>query len=342
MRQWFLFVTLVSMVACTSAPKPVDLASWTVQVRPIPGPAGANTTAPQLTTSSRGVILSWVEQDPKSTAARLWFAERTATGWSAPVQVASGDDWFVSYADPPNVMRMANGALVANWLVVTDLINEGADLHLTYSTDNGKTWAPSFMPHHDGKKVQHAFASLVEQPGKGLGVVWLDGRDGEDMAVRYAAYDGAWKQTADQRVDARACECCGPTTVATPDGGVVVAFRDRSDKEIRDIAVSRLSGGTWSPSAVVHPDNWEVDYCPINGPMLAARGNQAAVAWFTLQNNQGQAYVAFSSDAGKTWGAPQRLDEKGSLGRVDVELLEDGSAVATWVEFGDKIGRAHV
>ena len=36
-----------------------------------------------------------------------------------------------------------------------------------------------------------------------------------------------------------------------------------------------------------------------------------------------------------TWGAPVRLDDAGSLGRVDVELLDDGSAVATWVEYAE-------
>jgi hypothetical protein len=86
---------------------------------------------------------------------------------------------------------------------------------------------------------------------------------------------------------------------------------------------------------VVHADNWQVDYCPINGPMLAARGAQAAIAWFTLKGGQGQAFTAFSSDGGRTWGAPIRLDDGGSLGRVDIDLLEDGSALATWVEFAD-------
>jgi hypothetical protein len=86
----------------------------------------------------------------------------------------------------------------------------------------------------------------------------------------------------------------------------------------------------------VHNDNWEIPACPVNGPTLSARGRTVAVAWFTVKNDQGQAYAAFSNDAGRTWGAPIRLDEKGSTGRVDIELLEDGSAVATWLEFVDK------
>ena len=86
----------------------------------------------------------------------------------------------------------------------------------------------------------------------------------------------------------------------------------------------------------VHEDNWEIFSCPVNGPMVSARDREAVVAWFTVKDDEGQAYAAFSTDAGRSWGAPIRLDDSGSLGRVDVELLDDGSAVASWVEFADQ------
>jgi hypothetical protein len=53
----------------------------------------------------------------------------------------------------------------------------------------------------------------------------------------------------------------------------------------------------------------------------------------------GRAWAAFSSDAGRSWGQPVRLDDGTSLGRVGVELLDDGSAVASWVEYVDKRGQ---
>ena len=61
-----------------------------------------------------------------------------------------------------------------------------------------------------------------------------------------------------------------------------------------------------------------------------------ALAWFTGRDNVGHAFVAFSSDGGRTFGKPIPLDTTSALGRVDVELLEDGSAVATWIEFADQ------
>ena len=221
---------------------------------------------------------------------------------------------------------------------------EAYDLALSYSTDEGRTWAQPFTPHHDGTQSQHGFASLFEIPGEGLGLVWLDGRSNEfdvenpnraAMMLRFAAFDRDWKQVTDEPIDVRVCECC-PTRAAVTSDGIVAAYRDRSDREIRDIYTSRLENGTWTAGVPVHDDNWEFWGCPVNGPTVSARDRQAAVAWSTRKEQQGQAYAAFSGDAGRSWGAPVRLDDAGSLGRVDVELLDDGSAVASWVEFVDQ------
>jgi hypothetical protein len=100
--------------------------------------------------------------------------------------------------------------------------------------------------------------------------------------------------------------------------------------------VSRLVGRTWTEPAAVHKDGWQLNGCPVNGPALSARGRDVAIAWFTAPDDQGHVFVAFSQDAGKTFTAPIRVDEVGSLGRVDVELLPDGSAVASWIELAEK------
>jgi hypothetical protein len=294
---------------------------------------------PQLTASEAGLILSWIER--RSSTTTLKFAERTGSGWSEPITVASGGNWSLSAADPPTVLRRPDGMLIANWLVSTNPKYEGSDLYLSYSADAGRTWAKPFTPHHDGTDQQHAFPSFFELPEKGLGVMWLDGRDsqpteadpgGGAMALRYATYDGRWTRIAEGVVDARVCECCS-TAAAVTSEGVLIAFRDRSDQEIRDIAVSRFQNGKWSDSARVHEDNWELDACPVNGPSVSAAGRDAVVAWYTVKEAKGQAFAAFSHDAGRTWGNPIRLDEGSSLGQVGAHLLDDGSAIATWVEF---------
>jgi hypothetical protein len=113
---------------------------------------------------------------------------------------------------------------------------------------------------------------------------------------------------------------------------VLAAYRNRSDEEIRDIYVSRFAQGQWSEPALVHADNWHIQACPINGPALSAQGRNVAITWYTMTQDQGHAYLAFSTDAGRRFGEPIRLDDASSLGRVDVEMLQDGSAIASWIE----------
>src|SRR5262249_25013626 len=54
------------------------------------------------------------------------------------------------------------------------------------------------------------------------------------------------------------------------------------------------------------------------------------------KDQHGQASVAFSQDAGRSFGAPIRLDDKSALGRVDVELMADGTSIASWIETIDQ------
>ncbi len=348
------FVAFVA--ACSPAPQ-AHSTDWTLQIDSLTSAAPDGSAQPQLSVSSRGVLLSWIDRGEREREV-LRFAERTPTGWSEARTVASGDDWFVNWADVPSVTRLEDGTLAAHWLQMSGEGTYAYDVRLSYSKDDGRTWSPSFTPHHDGTQTEHGFASLFQVPGAGLGLIWLDGRamkpeshDDHDaptkaqttqmaqtteaggaMSVRFATFDATWKQTAEMPVDLRVCECCPTTAVVTSDGPLV-AFRNRSDEEIRDIYVSRLENGAWTEPKAVHDDGWKIPACPVNGPMLSARGRDVVIAWFTVKEDGGRAFVAFSNDAGRTFGAPIRLDDAATLGRVDIQLLPDGSAVATWIEF---------
>lgn len=344
-----LLITFVGLIAWAGIARPSavrsEQAAWQITPATLATPAPPNSAQPQLSVSSRGVLLSWI--DRAGDLATLRFAERTASGWTEPRSVASGRDWFVNWADVPSVIRLPSGTLAAHWLQKSGQDTYAYDVRLSYSTDDGRTWAASFLPHHDGSKREHGFASLVPI-GDGLGLVWLDGRamgsaaghdehaaDTGAMSVRYAQYDKNWKQVADTQIDGRVCECCPTTAVGTAEG-VIAAFRNRSDDEIRDIHVARMQNGKWSDSVPVFSDNWKIAACPVNGPSLSANGAAVAIAWFTAKGDEGRAFAAFSRDSGHTFGQPIRIDEAGTLGRVDMDLLPDGSALATWIEFADQ------
>lgn len=320
---------------------------WHPVIQPIGSPAAEGSAQPQMSVSARGVLLSWIERT--GTQASLKFAERTSVGWSETRTVASGDDWFVNWADVPSVVRLDDGTLAAHWLQMSGAETYAYDVRLSYSKDDGRTWSTSFTPHHDGTKREHGFASLFQMPGAGLGLIWLDGRamasaaghdahggtSGGAMSVRFGTFDTNWKQTSEMPVDLRVCECC-PTSAAVTSEGPLVAFRNRSEDEVRDISVSRFEHGKWAEPRTVSDDSWRIPACPVNGPVLSAHGRNVAIAWFTVKADVGHAYAAFSADAGRTFGAPVRLDQASALGRVDIELLPDGSAVATWIEFANQ------
>ena len=130
-------------------------------------------------------------------------------------------------------------------------------------------------------------------------------------------------------LDARTCECC-QTSAAMTERGPVVVFRDRSEAEIRDIAIIRGTSAGWTAPKLVHADGWEFPGCPVNGPALDARGRDVVVAWFTGKDG-GVVNLAFSDDAGETFAAPIVVDSASPLGRVDVALLEEKRAVVSWL-----------
>jgi hypothetical protein len=151
------------------------------------------------------------------------------------------------------------------------------------------------------------------------------------MALRGTTFSRDNVQGAEVVIDSRVCDCC-PLSAALTSEGVIVAYRDRSPDEIRDVHVARLTAGRWTAPALVHRDGWKLTGCPVNGPSVSAVGRDVAVAWFTVQNGEGRALVAFSRDAGRTFGAPVRVDDGGAAGRVQAALLAAGTAAISWIE----------
>lgn len=69
----------------------------------------------------------------------------------------------------------------------------------------------------------------------------------------------------------------------------------------------------------------------MNGPSVAAHGQNVAVAWFTGVGATPRVKVAFSTDAGVTFGNPIQVDDGETQGRIDVLLLPDNSARVCWL-----------
>ena len=312
-------------------------------VNELKSPAPPDSGQPNLAVAADGrVFLSWIESAEKGDVLR--FSVRGPQGWSAPKTIARGTNWFVSDADVPSMAVLSDGTLAAHWFVKPAGVgpeSEAYDINLAFSKDGGATWSGKpIMPHHDGKKRQHGFVSLMPAPDGKLAAIWLDGRnmaseEEGDMAVMYTTIASNGTVGPEVQIDNRACECCKTSLTATP-GGYLAVYRDRSDKEVRDIAIVRYANGKWSQPQILSNDGWEIDGCPINGPAVSSNGKNAAVAWFTAPDDKAQVYAVLSSDTGATFGKKVRIDEGKPLGRVDVVSRSSGGAVVSWVERGAK------
>jgi len=305
-------------------------------------PAATGAAEPHLTTLRDGSIaMSWLQPAGKRKHA-LKFATLRGGKWSAARVIAERADFFVNWADFPSIVEDANGVLFAHWLQKSGPGAYAYDVWLTASGDGGKTWKKPLLLNTDGKQGEHGFVSMVPLARGGIAVAWLDGRamvseepghggheghGGGSMMLRAADVDAALQVSGETMLDARTCECCA-TGMAMTAKGALVAYRDRGQDEVRDIFVARRGA---APSRV-HADGWKIAGCPVNGPQIDARGERVVVAWFTAGEEQPRVHVAFSRDGGATFDRPLRIDGGHASGRVDVLLLEDGSALATWIE----------
>jgi hypothetical protein len=341
-RAWILGAGLAAVTACGGPP------AWTVTIEPVTAPTDVVSFSPQVTVQAGRVILSWLQLGELQYS--LAFAERTASGWSAPRQVTSGDTLVSNAADVPSVHALADGTLVAHWLQREGAHPDAYDSPLSWSRDGGRTWSNPVTPHHDGTKTQHGFTSIFEPAGGGLGVVWLDGRNTDphlpegqngDMALWFARFGSDGTQTSEAAVETRVCDCC-QTSAAVAGDAALVAYRGRTADEIRDIHVTRYTGGSWSVPTTVHADGWKIQGCPVNGPAISARGDAVAVAWFTAAGGQAQIYAAFSADGGRTFGDRIAVDEGTPTGHVDVELFTDLTAAVSWTALDEGRSRLFV
>jgi len=329
MPKYTIAIIVSAVLALAASPVPT--------VSEIKSPAPPGSGQPNLTVAADGrVFLSWIEPDtPQGYVLR--FSVRGAQGWSAPKTIARGANWFVSDADVPSLAVLSDGTLAADWFVASvGPRSEAYDVNLVFSKDGGTTWNKPLMPHRDGKKRQHGFVSLVPTPDAKLAAIWLDGRnmpseEEGDMALMYTTIAANGTLGPETQIDNRACECCKTSMTATADS-LVAVYRDRSDKEIRDISIVRYANGRWSQPQALTNDGWEIDGCPINGPAVSANGRNVAVAWFTAPDDKSQVYVLMSADSGKTFGKKIRIDDGNPIGRVDVVSRSSGAAVVSWVE----------
>ena len=284
------------------------------------------------------LYLSWVEKIDDSTY--FYFSEWSTDRWSDPILISKGTDWFVNWADYPMISVNQSGAMQAHYLQKSSSGTYSYNVKLVQS-ENGVDWIELGAIHNDGTPTEHGFVSHIVRPDSTYQVAWLDGRQtnasheghshgGGAMTLRTALVDPNGKISERTELDNRTCDCC-QTTGTWTDQGAVIAYRDRSDLEIRDIYVVRQTPEGWSEPKPVWNDGWQIEGCPVNGPRITSKGNQVAIAWYTAAQNKPTVKVSFSQDAGENFGEPVVLDSDNPIGRVDIVSLDENRVAVSWL-----------
>ncbi|MCC6406275.1 MAG: hypothetical protein IT453_03845 [Planctomycetes bacterium] len=240
--------------------------------------------------------------------------------------LVESDRIFSNWADFPHVLALSDANAIVTYL---ERLGDGKydyGVRFVCSTDGGSRWSePRWLHDHVGPG-EHGFVSLAREDDDTAVAVWLDGREmgeGEHgttgamtLRMRTIGIDGSLGP--ERLLDPRVCDCC-QTDVATVEPGVwLVAYRDRSEEEVRDIKVLRVTADASTP-VFDSLDRFEFEGCPVNGPAIATRGHDAALVWFAPDlSGGGKVRVAKSCDGGRSFPTSETLDDDAASGRVEV------------------------
>jgi hypothetical protein len=299
-------------------------------------PSGAGSLQAHWGTASDGSpLLSWLEKS-KDGSLSLRYSIRRGAQWSEPRVIVANRQFFRQPAESPSVISFPNGALLAEWVEVGS--GEAENLYVSASK-NGTQWSTPVMAHRDRSPVQHALASISVSGDEEASLVWLEALKGEDApsALKRTVVNSNGAVVKEETLDPDVCTCC-PTSIVRTAKGLLVAYRDHSAQDIRDIGIVRFENGRWQPSRILNADKWEINACPVNGAAAAAKGNRVAVAWYTEAQDSPRTQLALSSDGGSVFSKPVRVSTGNSFGHTAVALDDGGNAIVSWLEEGSGDG----
>ncbi len=293
-------------------------------------PAAAGAFAPALAVAGDALLAAWLERGDGG-GHRVVVARWRAGGWSAPVTVAAGERIWANWADTPEIAVGGDGSTLVAWLESSGAGRYDYDLWVARSRDGGASFARLGRLNDDGVAAEHGFVSFATTPA-GARAFWLDGRAtpaGGAMALYTAAIDAAGIGVR-APLDERVCDCCS-TAAAAVGGATLVAYRDRSPGEIRDVRLARRAEDGAVATLPVGGEGWQIAGCPVNGPALAAAGEQLTLAWFTAAGEAPRVRFARSADGGRSVTAPVTLDAEAPVGRAAAAALGEGRSAVAWI-----------
>ena len=319
-------------------PMAITASGQALKIDPLPNPSGGESLQAHWGTASDGSpLLSWLEKSGGGSLS-LRYAIRRGTQWSEPHVIVANRQFFRQPAESPSVISFRSGSLLAEWVELPPGSGEAENLYVSASK-NGTQWTTPVMAHRDRSPVQHALASITASGEEEASVVWLEALKGEDApsALKRTVVNSNGSVVKEETLDSDVCTCC-PTSIVKTAKGLLVAYRDHSPQDIRDIAVVRFENGRWLPSRILNADKWEINACPVNGAAAAARNSRVAIAWYTEAQDSPRTQLALSNDGGTSFSKPIKISTGNSFGHTSVALDDNGNAIVSWLEEGSGDG----
>jgi hypothetical protein len=299
----------------------------------VANPAGSGSLQPQWSATPDGhAVLNWIE--PAKSGYALRYAVRGPLGWSEARTIATNRHFFHHPAEVPEVQQLADHLWMAHWVENMEE-SEAEFVYISTSTD-GTHWTAPAMVNKDRSQVEHGLASMVASGNGEASLFWLETPQGEDGPgyLMHSVVNAQGQTTKEERLESDVCNCC-PTAVVRTAKGLLLAYRDRTKDDIRDIAVLRFENGHWSQSKNVHADGWKLNACPTNAAALASRGDRIALSWHTGAQEMPRVQMVFSSDSGSTFTKPVLVSTGHAYGYTSIALAEDGTAFVSWLQQGN-------
>jgi hypothetical protein len=329
---------------------------------------------PQLVASGSTVALTF------GAGSAIYFTVSHDSGrtFSAPVKVEQASNLLLTHHRGPRIAisgkTIVISAITSN-TASSDVHAHGAgpdgDLFVWRSTDGGKTWSQAIRVNDVPNAPNEALHTLAADAKGNLFMAWLDHRTGKGTTLygaRSADAGATWSKNflVYQSPDGTICECCHPSSAFTPEGELLVMWRNWLDGSRDMYLVRSRAGSVFGQPEKLGMGTWKLKGCPMDGGGVAISQQRVFTVWrregtvylaepggHETALGQGKdlavtaghkgVYVAWVSASGVQLRAPDAapvtLSKDGAFPAITV--LSDGAVVAAWQE-GESIATRRV
>ncbi|HTN75262.1 MAG TPA: hypothetical protein VL096_08450, partial [Pirellulaceae bacterium] len=213
--------------------------------------------------------------------------------------------------------------------------------YVAKSIDGGVTFGEPLRVH-ESDAARPNFIALAADAQGNLLASWLDHRAGIQQPFASVRLAGEAAFQPEQQIYASpegngVCPCCPTAALITPNGRLIVAFRNQLAGH-RDIFIAERqltdSGAFSEPVRVLGEPTWKFDGCPHDGPSLATDGSSLFVGWMDAHTGTPRVYVASRPLSGGPFSAAENFNtlSTGAQGCVKLAASSAGDLHAVWEE----------